>query len=99
MTNIVILLELHLESPKALSLPLCYFVLAKSMIYQTMVVQLLGYMLTMSYTSIKSEEDCLRLQQDLHMLEKWAATWKMFFNVNKCEFLRITNRISFVSNQ
>ena len=51
------------------------------------------------YTSIKSEEDCLRLQQDLHMLEKWAATWKMSFNVNKCEFLRITNRISFVSNQ
>ena len=51
------------------------------------------------YTSIKSEEDCLRLQQDLHMLEKWAATWKMSFNVNKCEFLRITNRTNFVSNQ
>lgn len=44
------------------------------------------------YTSINSEEDYQKLQQDLHTLERWAANWKMSFNIQKCEFLRITNK-------
>jgi len=83
MANIVILLELHLKFLKAPSLPLCYFCII-SLIYQAISVKLLGYNYAddvLLYTSIKSE-DCLKLQKDLHMLEIWAATWKMSFNVN-----------------
>ena len=44
------------------------------------------------YTTIHSQEDCQRLQKDLHTLEEWAITWKMLFNSQKCEFLRVTNK-------
>ena len=44
------------------------------------------------YTTIHSQDDCHRLQQDLNTLEQWAADWKMSFNLQKCEFLRITNK-------
>ena len=44
------------------------------------------------YTTIRSQEDCHRLQQDLNTLEQWVADWKKLFNLQKCEFLRITNK-------
>ena len=44
------------------------------------------------YTTIHLQEDCQRLQKDLHTLEEWAITWKMLFNSQKCEFLRVTNK-------
>ena len=43
------------------------------------------------YTTIHSQDDCHRLQQDFDTLEQWALDWKMSFNLQKCEFLRITN--------
>ena len=36
--------------------------------------------------------DCLQLQNDLDLLQKWAEDWGMRFNFNKCEFLRLTKR-------
>ena len=45
------------------------------------------------YNTIHSQEDCHNLQQDLNLLEEWATKWKMSFNLQKCEFLRITNKI------
>jgi len=36
------------------------------------------------------------LQQDLHTLEEWATKWDMLFNIQKCEFLWITNKPNFV---
>ena len=35
-------------------------------------------------------EDCNKLQHDLNTLVRWAEDWKMSFNLQKCEFLRIT---------
>jgi len=42
------------------------------------------------YTPVNSIEDCYQLQNDLATLERWANQWKMTFNIQKCEFLRIT---------
>ena len=44
------------------------------------------------YNTIHSQEDCQNLQQNLNLLEEWATKWKMSFNLQKCEFLRITNK-------
>ena len=46
------------------------------------------------YRPIHSEEDCHHLQQDLLMLEEWATMWEMSFNIQKCKFLQITNKIN-----
>ena len=45
---------------------------------------------------IYSESDSLSLQEDIFKLQKWANTWQMVFNVNKCKLLRITYRKSSV---
>ena len=33
------------------------------------------------------------LQEDLYRLAQWAATWQISFNVQKCLYLRITNKL------
>ena len=48
------------------------------------------------YRPIYSECDSLSLQEDIFKLQKWANTWQMAFNVNKCKLLRITYRKSSV---
>ena len=48
------------------------------------------------YRPIYSESDCLSLQEDIFKLQKWASTWQMAFNVDKCKLLRITYRKSSV---
>ena len=44
------------------------------------------------YSSIKSESDCIALQEDLDKFTDWADIWLMDFNPKKCEYLRITNK-------
>ena len=44
------------------------------------------------YATIRTEQDCNQLQKDLDVLGKWADNWKMVFNPQKCEFLRIANK-------
>ena len=34
------------------------------------------------YRTIKSTEDSILLQKDLHLLSKWASVWQMQFNPN-----------------
>ena len=51
------------------------------------------------YNIIKSEEDCVKLQNDLNILNEWAMTWKMFFNPTKWEFLRVTNKKNIINFQ
>ena len=48
------------------------------------------------YRPIYSESDSLSLQEYIFKLQKWANTWQMAFNVNKCKLLRITYRKSSV---
>ena len=64
------------------------------MIYQMGLCLKLSYSYAddvLLYNTIHSQEDCHNLQQDLNLLEEWATKWKMSFNLQKCEFLRITN--------
>ena len=42
------------------------------------------------YRQIRSPEDCRILQDDLLKMEIWANTWKMVFNIDKCEVLQIS---------
>ena len=44
------------------------------------------------YNIIHSQEDCHNLQQELNLLEEWVIKWKMSFNLQKFEFLKITNK-------
>ena len=48
------------------------------------------------YSFIKSESDCIDLQENLDKLTEWADMWLMEFNQKKCEHLRITNKHSFI---
>ena len=47
---------------------------------------------TIVYLTIKTTNDSLKLQNDLHKLEKWEKDWSMEFNAEKCEILRITRK-------
>jgi len=44
------------------------------------------------YTTIRTVDDCHKLQADLNSLEQWAQRWNMVFNPSKCEFLRVCNK-------
>lgn len=44
------------------------------------------------YRTINSVADCTLLQNDIDSLTKWSSTWQLPFNLNKCEFLRVTNK-------
>ena len=46
------------------------------------------------YRRITSHEDCTLLQNDINNLIKWSINWQLLFNFDKCEFLRITNKLS-----
>ena len=47
------------------------------------------------YREIRSFEDHLLLQEDLHMLEKWAEALGIKFNAQKCYILPTKARSSF----
>ena len=49
---------------------------------------------TLVYNVINGINDCIQLQNDLLLLEKWAKVWQMQFNPSKCEFLAVTNKKS-----
>ena len=49
---------------------------------------------TLVYNVINSINDCIQLQNDLILQEKWAKVWQMQFNPSKCEFLAVTNKKS-----
>ena len=42
------------------------------------------------YRNIRSTQDCRALQTDIDRLEAWETKWKMKFNTDKCECLRVT---------
>ena len=45
------------------------------------------------YRQIKSESDTKQLQKDLETLQEWEDKWKMEFHPDKCQVLRITNKL------
>ena len=48
------------------------------------------------YSTINSTADCISLQTDLLILQKWTEIWQMQFNPAKCEHLQITNKHNFI---
>ena len=46
----------------------------------------------MIYRSVKTEQDCIGLQEDLAQLEKWEDSWCMSFNPDKCSIISITRK-------
>ena len=45
---------------------------------------------TFLYLTMTSEDHCRQLQDNLGVLQKWEATWRMEFNDTKGEVLRIS---------
>ena len=44
------------------------------------------------YRQITTPSDSQLLQADLDRLQTWATTWQMQFNVQKCEYMRLSRR-------
>ena len=51
------------------------------------------------YKSIKTHQDCNKLQEDLVRLQQWESTWKMEFHPAKCQVLRVTNKRNPIDGQ
>ena len=47
---------------------------------------------TILYSTIHSSSDCITLQKDLDSLMQWATKWKMCFNPEKSEHMKITHK-------
>ena len=45
-----------------------------------------------SLPSLKTYEDCVALQQDLRILEKWEKKWQVRFKPDKCNIMRFTRK-------
>ena len=52
---------------------------------------------TLIYRNILNEQDVVALQ-DLNTIMKWSVDWQMTFNPSKSEFLRITNKVNYISS-
>jgi hypothetical protein len=46
----------------------------------------------MIYRQIKSQSDCLKLQEDLEAAIKWEQDWLMSFHPDKCNIMNITTK-------
>jgi predicted oxidoreductase len=46
----------------------------------------------MIYRQIKSQSDCLKLQEDLEAAMKWEQDWLMSFHPDKCNIMNITTK-------
>ena len=44
------------------------------------------------YRAIYSKADYEILQKDLDVVNQWAKSWQMAFNLSKCELVQITNK-------
>jgi hypothetical protein len=44
------------------------------------------------YNTIKTKDDCISLQNDLHSLETWVNTWLMELHPAKCSTMQITRK-------
>ena len=47
---------------------------------------------SMIYRQIKSQSDCLKLQEDLEAAIKWEQDWLMSFHPDKCNIMNITTK-------
>ena len=54
---------------------------------------------TLIYRNILNKQDVVALQNDLNTIMKWSVDWQMTFNPSKSEFLRITNKVNYISSE
>ena len=50
------------------------------------------------YRTVRNQEDCMALQQDLHKLAQWENNWDMEFHPQKCSVLRVSRARSHVQH-
>lgn len=51
------------------------------------------------YIALKPKTNTAVLQEDLHKLGKWAITWNMEFNLQKCHVIPVTRNKTVINNQ
>ena len=44
------------------------------------------------YRTINVMDDCVKLQDDLNVLQQWEKRWQMHFNPSKCCYIRLSNK-------
>ena len=44
---------------------------------------------TKIYRKIATENDCVKLQKDLDILQEWSSKWLLSFNAKKCKVMRL----------
>ncbi len=44
---------------------------------------------TKIYSTVRRDEDCIKLQEDLNNLFDWSNTWNLKFNSSKCKSMHI----------
>ena len=49
------------------------------------------------FHQIRSDADCVSLQNDLDTLTSWSRRWRMQFNASKCHVLQVTKKVNYHS--
>ena len=47
---------------------------------------------TKLFRSIRTEADCVKMQDDIDSLDEWSRKWQLKFNASKCHHMRLGNR-------
>ena len=50
------------------------------------------------FTMVKSQDDVLKLQQDLDAVTRWAADWRLNLNASKCKSFKITLKKNYIQS-
>ena len=51
------------------------------------------------FHQIRSDADCVSLQNDLDTLTSWSRRWRMQFNASKCHVLQVTKKKSIITHE
>ena len=51
------------------------------------------------FHQIRSDADCVSLQNDLDTLNSWSRRWRMQFNASKCHVLQVTKKKSIITHE
>ena len=44
---------------------------------------------TKEHAAIRSEQDCIKVQEDLYSMSEWSEEWAISFNAKKCKSMHM----------